>query len=222
MENIDSACLWETVFSTELDSSSGAHPCQLCKHEFTDNHRRWFLCSEIDTVFRLLVVVAIWTTCKAALCCFQQKMLSWVLWSSEPSLKALWRPFNRVGVLMFYSTRLKSVFLFLVWLMWGCVTCGRLVSPEAPPKKFLSLGSKFRYSGRTQAQTRRASSQIIRPAPFFERSSSKRYNMSRSLDGGEEQSRVVISDRPHVPRAEMSSTKYLCSFIQFIWIKDIF
>lgn len=63
-------------------------------------------------------------------------------------------------------------------------TCDRLVSPEAPQKKFLSLGSKFRYSGRTQAQTRRASSQIIRPAPFFERSSSKRYNMSRSLDGG--------------------------------------
>ncbi|XP_077471111.1 band 4.1-like protein 3b isoform X8 [Stigmatopora argus] len=59
----------------------------------------------------------------------------------------------------------------------------RLVSPEAPPKKFLTLGSKFRYSGRTQAQTRRASSQIIRPAPFFERSTSKRYNMSRSLDG---------------------------------------
>ncbi|XP_047224398.1 band 4.1-like protein 3b isoform X17 [Girardinichthys multiradiatus] len=59
----------------------------------------------------------------------------------------------------------------------------RLVSPEAPPKKFLSLGSKFRYSGRTQAQTRRASSQIARPAPLFERSSSKRYNMSRSLDG---------------------------------------
>ncbi|KAK2822680.1 hypothetical protein Q5P01_022745 [Channa striata] len=59
----------------------------------------------------------------------------------------------------------------------------RLVSPEAPPKKFLSLGSKFRYSGRTQAQTRRASSQIIRPAPFFERSASKRYTMSRSLDG---------------------------------------
>ncbi|XP_077579812.1 band 4.1-like protein 3b isoform X12 [Stigmatopora nigra] len=59
----------------------------------------------------------------------------------------------------------------------------RLVSPEAPPKKFLTLGSKFRYSGRTQAQTRRASSQIIRPAPLFERSASKRYNMSRSLDG---------------------------------------
>ncbi|XP_067109941.1 band 4.1-like protein 3 isoform X3 [Osmerus mordax] len=59
----------------------------------------------------------------------------------------------------------------------------RLVSPEAPSKKFLGLGSKFRYSGRTQAQTRRASSQIIRPAPLFERSSSKRYTMSRSLDG---------------------------------------
>ncbi|XP_070973736.1 band 4.1-like protein 3 isoform X5 [Oncorhynchus clarkii lewisi] len=59
----------------------------------------------------------------------------------------------------------------------------RLVSPEAPPKKFLGLGSKFRYSGRTQAQTRRVSSQIIRAAPIFERSSSKRYTMSRSLDG---------------------------------------
>ncbi|KAA0705135.1 Band 4.1-like protein 3 4.1B [Triplophysa tibetana] len=59
----------------------------------------------------------------------------------------------------------------------------RLVSPETPPKKFLTLGSKFRYSGRTQAQTRRASSQIVRPAPSFERSSSKRYTMSRSLDG---------------------------------------
>ncbi|XP_077074496.1 band 4.1-like protein 3a isoform X20 [Siphateles boraxobius] len=61
----------------------------------------------------------------------------------------------------------------------------RLVSPETPPKKFLTLGSKFRYSGRTQAQTRRASSQIVRPAPFFERSTSKRYTMSRSLDGAQ-------------------------------------
>ncbi|XP_049334807.1 band 4.1-like protein 3b isoform X11 [Astyanax mexicanus] len=59
----------------------------------------------------------------------------------------------------------------------------RLVSPEAPPKRFLSLGSKFRYSGRTQAQTRRASTQISRPAPQFQRSSSKRHTTSRSLDG---------------------------------------
>ncbi|XP_052442955.1 protein 4.1 isoform X19 [Carassius gibelio] len=58
----------------------------------------------------------------------------------------------------------------------------RLVSPEHPTKtKFLTLGSKFRYSGRTQAQTRQASSLIDRPAPNFQRSSSKR--LSRSLDG---------------------------------------
>ncbi|XP_051020478.1 band 4.1-like protein 2 isoform X12 [Acomys russatus] len=58
----------------------------------------------------------------------------------------------------------------------------RLVSPEQPPKaKFLTLGSKFRYSGRTQAQTRQASTLIDRPAPHFERASSKR--VSRSLDG---------------------------------------
>ncbi|XP_078398229.1 band 4.1-like protein 2 isoform X6 [Cetorhinus maximus] len=58
----------------------------------------------------------------------------------------------------------------------------RLLSPEQTPKsKFLTLGSKFRYSGRTQAQTREASTLIDRPAPYFERTSSKR--MSRSLDG---------------------------------------
>ncbi|XP_062980757.1 band 4.1-like protein 2 isoform X7 [Elgaria multicarinata webbii] len=58
----------------------------------------------------------------------------------------------------------------------------RLVSPEQPPKaKFLTMGSKFRYSGRTQAQTRQASNLIDRPAPYFERTSSKR--VSRSLDG---------------------------------------
>ncbi|KAM6991768.1 band 4.1-like protein 2 isoform 8-T9 [Tautogolabrus adspersus] len=58
----------------------------------------------------------------------------------------------------------------------------RLNTPEPPTKaRFLTLGSKFRYSGRTQAQTRVASSLIDRPAPNFERTSSKR--ISRSLDG---------------------------------------
>lgn len=61
----------------------------------------------------------------------------------------------------------------------------RLVSPEPPPKGFLVMGSKFRYSGRTQAQTRQASALIDRPAPHFERSASKRYLLSRSLDGAE-------------------------------------
>uniref|UniRef100_A0AAV2LY61 FERM domain-containing protein n=1 Tax=Knipowitschia caucasica TaxID=637954 RepID=A0AAV2LY61_KNICA len=59
----------------------------------------------------------------------------------------------------------------------------RLVSPEPPPKGFLVIGSKFRYSGRTQAQTRQASSMIDRPAPLFERSVSKRHMLPRSLDG---------------------------------------
>ncbi|XP_038144956.1 band 4.1-like protein 1 isoform X5 [Cyprinodon tularosa] len=61
----------------------------------------------------------------------------------------------------------------------------RLVSPEPPPKGFLVMGSKFRYSGRTQAQTRQASALIDRPAPHFERSASRRYLLSRSLDGAE-------------------------------------
>uniref|UniRef100_A0A673YAS0 Protein 4.1 n=1 Tax=Salmo trutta TaxID=8032 RepID=A0A673YAS0_SALTR len=60
----------------------------------------------------------------------------------------------------------------------------RLTSTEVAttPRKFLALGSKFRYSGRTQAQTRQASSMIDRPAPLFQRSASKRN--SRSLDEG--------------------------------------
>lgn len=59
----------------------------------------------------------------------------------------------------------------------------RLTSAESIPKqRFLSLGSKFRYSGRTQAQTRHASALIDRPAPQFERTASKR--ASHSLDGG--------------------------------------
>uniref|UniRef100_A0A674MQ88 Protein 4.1 n=1 Tax=Takifugu rubripes TaxID=31033 RepID=A0A674MQ88_TAKRU len=53
-----------------------------------------------------------------------------------------------------------------------------------PPssRRFPVLGSKFRYSGRTQVQTRQASSMIDRPAPRFTRSASKR--LSRNLDGG--------------------------------------
>ncbi|KAM5177504.1 band 4.1-like protein 1 isoform 8-T13 [Callospermophilus lateralis] len=74
----------------------------------------------------------------------------------------------------------------------------RLVSPEPPPKGFLVMGSKFRYSGRTQAQTRQASALIDRPAPFFERSSSKRYTMSRSLDGAEFSRPASVSENHDV------------------------
>ncbi|XP_065432748.1 protein 4.1 isoform X7 [Chrysemys picta bellii] len=66
----------------------------------------------------------------------------------------------------------------------------RLTSPEALPKsRFLALGSKFRYSGRTQAQTRQASALIDRPAPQFERTASKR--ASRSLDGAKHTSQKI-------------------------------
>ncbi|OPJ71859.1 protein 4.1 isoform A [Patagioenas fasciata monilis] len=66
----------------------------------------------------------------------------------------------------------------------------RLSSTEAIPKsRFLALGSKFRYSGRTQAQTRQASALIDRPAPQFERTASKR--ASRSLDGAKRATQKV-------------------------------
>nr|XP_010593445.1 protein 4.1 isoform X2 [Loxodonta africana] len=66
----------------------------------------------------------------------------------------------------------------------------RLTSTDTVPKtKFLALGSKFRYSGRTQAQTRQASALIDRPAPHFERTASKR--ASRSLDGADRSPRPI-------------------------------
>ncbi|KAM4631184.1 protein 4.1 [Polymixia lowei] len=106
----------------------------------------------------------------------------------------------------------------------------RLTSTEVAttPRKFLALGSKFRYSGRTQAQTRQASSLIDRPAPLFQRSSSKRN--SRSLDGamattpdkntrpvsapimsplspGEAAPSPLPSILPHTERQEVSTSK---------------
>uniref|UniRef100_A0A3Q2YXI0 Protein 4.1 n=1 Tax=Hippocampus comes TaxID=109280 RepID=A0A3Q2YXI0_HIPCM len=74
-----------------------------------------------------------------------------------------------------------------------CVEHHTFFRYEQPPssRRFLVLGSKFRYSGRTQAQTRQASSMIDRPAPRFTRSASKR--LSRNLDG------VVITQRSTRP-----------------------
>ncbi|CAH1253479.1 EPB41L2 [Branchiostoma lanceolatum] len=78
----------------------------------------------------------------------------------------------------------------------------RLVSPEPPPKsKILRLGSKFRYSGRTQHQTRQISALIDRPAPNFERTLSKRFS-SKSMDAApgyapyREQNRPDLSKLP--------------------------
>ncbi|KAM8832313.1 band 4.1-like protein 2 isoform 10-T20 [Spinachia spinachia] len=80
----------------------------------------------------------------------------------------------------------------------------RLTVPEQPTKaRFLTLGSKFRYSGRTQAQTRTASSLIDRPAPNFQRTSSKR--ISRSLDGAPMISITEASENGREPHLELHS-----------------
>ncbi|XP_064486683.1 proteoglycan 4-like isoform X1 [Ornithodoros turicata] len=61
----------------------------------------------------------------------------------------------------------------------------RLMSPEPAPKQrlfFPRFGSKFRYSGRTQYQSRQASARIDRPPPHFERTLSNKRFSSRSMD----------------------------------------
>ncbi|ETE63732.1 Band 4.1-like protein 1, partial [Ophiophagus hannah] len=67
---------------------------------------------------------------------------------------------------------------------------------------------KFRYSGRTQAQTRRASALIDRPAPYFERSSSKRYTMSRSLDGASVNENHEMYMKDSMSAAEVGTGQY--------------
>ena len=62
----------------------------------------------------------------------------------------------------------------------------RLMTPEVPAKVGLlpRLGSKFRYSGRTQYQSRMAASLATRQNPAFTRTLSGRKLSSRSMDGG--------------------------------------
>ncbi|XP_040901229.1 uncharacterized protein LOC121186532 isoform X13 [Toxotes jaculatrix] len=85
------------------------------------------------------------------------------------------------------------------------------VSTVEPPssRRFLVLGSKFRYSGRTQAQTRQASSMIDRPAPRFTRSASKR--LSRNLDGAGDDTLQFLQQLSASTRAEADDWSLLAS-----------
>ncbi|XP_078109293.1 uncharacterized protein LOC144519766 isoform X4 [Sander vitreus] len=78
----------------------------------------------------------------------------------------------------------------------------RVPTVEPPSsRRFLALGSKFRYSGRTQAQTRQASSMIDRPAPRFTRSASKR--LSRNLDGAGDETLQFLQQLSASTRSEV-------------------
>lgn len=83
------------------------------------------------------------------------------------------------------------------------------VSTTEPPssRRFLVLGSKFRYSGRTQAQTRQASSMIDRPAPRFTRSASKR--LSRNLDGGRFESPTFVLHKDFIIKPRLQKDTVL-------------
>ncbi|XP_078467379.1 protein 4.1-like isoform X1 [Lampetra planeri] len=71
----------------------------------------------------------------------------------------------------------------------------RMAVPEPTRRaRFMSLGSRFRYSGRTQAQTRQASARIGRPGPPFVRVSSRRQHTVRSLDGGWRKDVIVLTE----------------------------
>ncbi|XP_028326291.1 LOW QUALITY PROTEIN: protein 4.1-like [Gouania willdenowi] len=86
----------------------------------------------------------------------------------------------------------------------------RVSTVETPSsRRFLVLGSKFRYSGRTQAQTRQASSMIDRPAPRFTRSASKR--LSRNLDGAGDETLQFLQLLSASTRCEVDDWSLLMS-----------
>ena len=67
-----------------------------------------------------------------------------------------------------------------------CFLWYRLKEPEPAQKAgfFPRFGSKFRYSGRTQYQTRQQAALIDRTGPDFDRGGSRRFPASRTVDGG--------------------------------------
>ncbi|XP_077283382.1 erythrocyte membrane protein band 4.1 like coracle isoform X2 [Arctopsyche grandis] len=92
----------------------------------------------------------------------------------------------------------------------------RLMAPEPTGKStlFPRLGSRFRYSGRTHYESKRAN--IQRPAPHFQRSLSGRHLTSRSMDAlaGKDQypddssKRHTMSHPPeHIPDLEVVKPK---------------
>ncbi|XP_075964987.1 uncharacterized protein LOC142969175 isoform X5 [Anarhichas minor] len=86
----------------------------------------------------------------------------------------------------------------------------RVPTVEPPSsRRFLVLGSKFRYSGRTQAQTRQASSLIDRPAPRFTRSASKR--LSRNLDGAGDETLQFLQQLSASTRSEVDDWSLMLS-----------
>lgn len=73
----------------------------------------------------------------------------------------------------------------------------RLMTPEEPSKHRILLprfGSKFRYSGRTQYQSKQASMQIKRQPPEFQRTLSTRNWANRAIENGRVLDRDLIKN----------------------------
>lgn len=73
----------------------------------------------------------------------------------------------------------------------------RLMTPEEPAKHRVLLprfGSKFRYSGRTQYQSKQASMQIKRQPPEFQRTLSTRNWANRAIENGGSSDKEMIKN----------------------------
>jgi erythrocyte membrane protein band 4.1 len=88
----------------------------------------------------------------------------------------------------------------------------RLKEPEPAQRTgfFPRFGSRFRYSGRTQYQTKQAASTLDRPQPDFERLHSNRFPGSRSMDGGPlgTTSEPVLNDTSALGTSTVERTEY--------------
>lgn len=88
----------------------------------------------------------------------------------------------------------------------------RLMTPEEPAKHRISLprfGSKFRYSGRTQYQSKQASMQIKRPPPEFQRTLSKTLNHSQLVNvNGNQNTRNNVYDKQAQKQQQQQKIKH--------------
>ncbi len=114
----------------------------------------------------------------------------WSVWKDEARRGTTPQRIKTFGPGNFYcdiTCALSLCSAYICWLLKLIVfAIGRLKEPEPPQKSgfFPRFGSKFRYSGRTQYQTRQNAALIDRAGPQFDRSSSRHFPGSRSMDGG--------------------------------------
>ena len=131
--------------------------------------------------------------------------MSWRFFSTRSFLCRFIQELGTFKMLLAHPVCLKRSLHLLAKCLFVYV---RLREPEPPSRgAFPLFGSRFRYSGRTQYQTRNAASTISRQAPSIDRSSRR---APRGPGGTLEGSRSGTLDRPSSRGGTLDRGAYNC------------